>query len=74
MNAISINPSSPINFAKGFKKFENSTNILSPFIFMFANNHVIAPAGAAIITALDSTNIVLSIIDEYKTLPIFGIL
>ena len=46
---------------------------MSP-MFMFANNHITRPAGAATATALPSTNKVLSNIDLISTCPICGFL
>ena len=52
MNAVKIYPSSPIIFAKGSKKFATIVNRLFPSIPMFANIHMINPAGAADTIAL----------------------
>ena len=74
INAVSIYPSNPINRANGSKKFAIYVRILISPMFIFANNHITRPAGAATATALPSTNKVLSNIDLISTCPICGFL
>ena len=74
MNASNITPSSPIRFANGFKKVEVCIKIEVLLICILAIIQINSPAGIAIITALPSTNKVLSNIDLIITLPICGFL
>ena len=69
---IKITPSIPINFPKGSKNNEIWFNNDKLLIWMFANNHIKAPAGIATITARPKTNNVRSKIERIITLIIWG--
>lgn len=72
MNAVSIVPSSPINFPGTSRKSATAARIeLSP-IFIFVSSHKSNPAGAATIQALPRTKIVLSSSERSKTFKICG--
>lgn len=74
IKAISIKPSKPITLAKGSKNPAAWAMKLDWPIYTFANIHISIPAGAATTIALPRTNMVLSINEVYKTLPIWGLL
>ncbi len=72
--AVIIYPSSPINFAKGSKKFAIWVNKVISFKVVFARSQMIIPAGAAIFIALARTKRVLSNIERINIFPIWGFL
>lgn len=74
IKAIKITPSNPKILPNGSKKFVQCSKIVIPEILIFASNQMMIPAGNATITALPSTNNVLSNIERTITLPTFGAL
>lgn len=74
INPVKIYPSIPIILANGSKKLAIIFKMLSPFIPIFANNHITSPAGAATTIALPSINKVLSKIDLINTFKNCGFL
>ena len=67
INARSIVPSSPMALANGSRIADVLLSRVSPPMVMFANIHIISPAGAATAAALPKTNRVLSRIERTIT-------
>lgn len=72
--AINITPSIPIIFPNGSRKLVHILSIDVSPMYIFANNHMISPAGILTNTALFKTNNVLSNIDLIITFVICGLL
>ena len=72
IKAIRITPSKPIHFANGSKNPAQCARSVCPDTVIFAMIQITSPAGAATVTALPKTNIVLSKIDRRSTFPICG--
>lgn len=74
INAVNITPSIPNILANGFRKSVTYEIILALPIFIFANIHIISPAGTETATALPNIDMVLSNILRIITLIICGFL
>lgn len=74
INAVSSTPSNPIILAKGSRKLVICVKIETSYMFILARSHITIPVGNATITALPSTNKVLSNIERIMVLPILGTL